>query len=42
MKFIKIFPHKVGLVFRNGNYIRTITEGNHWLGWLEMVKKSMT
>ncbi len=38
MKFIKIFPHKVGLVFRKGNYIRTLTKGSHWLGWNETVK----
>lgn len=38
MKFIKIFPHKVGLVFQKGNYVRTLTAGSHWLGWLETVK----
>ncbi|MEO1259316.1 MAG: slipin family protein [Bacteroidota bacterium] len=38
MKFIKIFPHRVGLVFNKGNYLRTITEGSHWLGWFETVK----
>jgi len=32
MKRVRINAGKVGLVFKNGNYQRVITEGKHWLG----------
>ncbi len=35
----KIYPHKVGLVFRKGNYIRTLTEGRYWLRPDNVVKR---
>ncbi|NQY05973.1 MAG: slipin family protein [Flavobacteriaceae bacterium] len=31
MKRVRINAGKVGLVFRNGDYKRVITQGNHWL-----------
>ncbi|HFA47451.1 MAG TPA: slipin family protein [Bacteroidetes bacterium] len=38
MKFVKIYPHKVGLVFRKGNFIKTLTEGGYWLRFGDEVK----
>ncbi len=31
MKYTKITTYEVGLVFKNGVYNRTLTEGNHWI-----------
>lgn len=31
MKFVTIYPHQVGLMFKGGNYAKTLTEGKHWL-----------
>lgn len=31
MKYTKITTYEVGLVFKNGVYNRSITEGNHWI-----------
>lgn len=39
MFFSKIYPYKAGLVFRNGNYVKTVTEGSHWLRWNDEVKE---
>ena len=37
MKRVRINVGKVGLVFKNGDYQRVITEGNHWLTFSESV-----
>jgi regulator of protease activity HflC (stomatin/prohibitin superfamily) len=31
MKYTKITTYEVGLVFKNGEFIRTVTAGNHWI-----------
>lgn len=31
MKFVKIYPHKVGLLFKDGAFLRTLAQGSHWL-----------
>lgn len=31
MKYTKITTYEVGLVFKNGEYNRTLTAGNHWI-----------
>lgn len=38
MKFVTIYPHQVGLIFKGGNYAKTLTEGKHWLWPSEAVK----
>ena len=38
MKQVKINVGYVGLVFKNGDYIRCITAGKHWLKWGQVVK----
>lgn len=35
MKYTKINAYETAIVFKNGGYKRTITEGNHWLGFSE-------
>ncbi|MEM8909267.1 MAG: SPFH domain-containing protein, partial [Bacteroidota bacterium] len=37
MKRVKIYVHKMGLVFREGNFIKALTEGTHWLWWTDRV-----
>ncbi|WP_442266548.1 slipin family protein [Tenacibaculum sp. ZS6-P6] len=37
MKRVRIHLGKVGLVFKNGNYQKVITEGVHWLGFNQSV-----
>ncbi|MDH7913805.1 slipin family protein [Winogradskyella sp. SYSU M77433] len=37
MKRVRIHAGNVGLVFKNGDYTRVITQGNHWLGFNESV-----
>ena len=37
MKRVRINAGKVGLVFKNGNYFKVITEGRHWLGFNQRV-----
>ena len=37
MKKVRINAGKVGLVFKNGNYIKVITEGKYWLGFNQNV-----
>ncbi len=37
MKKVRIHTGKVGLVFKNGNYQKVITEGVYWLGWSQKV-----
>ncbi|MEM6685643.1 MAG: slipin family protein [Bacteroidota bacterium] len=32
MKRVRIYKGKVGLVFKNGNYVKVISEGTYWLG----------
>ena len=32
MKRVRISEGKVGLVFKNGNFLRAITKGTYWLG----------
>ena len=32
MKRVRINEGKIGLVFKNGNYLKVITEGVYWLG----------
>lgn len=39
MKRVRIHADKVGLVFKNGNYNRVITQGKYWLGFNESVTK---
>jgi len=38
MKRVKIYAYKVGLVFREGNFIKVLKEGSHWLWWSDEVK----
>lgn len=38
MKRVKIYAYKVGLVFRDGNFIKVLTEGTHWTRWNDAVK----
>lgn len=38
MKFVTIYPHQVGLMFKGGNYAKTLTEGKHWVWPSEAVK----
>ena len=33
MKRVRINAGNVGLVFRNGDYTKVITQGTHWLGF---------
>ena len=33
MKRVRINAGKVGLVFKNGDYVKVITNGIHWLGF---------
>ncbi|MFV0565450.1 MAG: slipin family protein [Flavobacteriaceae bacterium] len=39
MKRVKIHVGAIGLVFKNGDYKRVITAGNHWLSFGERVEK---
>ncbi|MCT4630187.1 slipin family protein [Winogradskyella sp.] len=39
MKRVRIHAGMVGLVFKNGNYTRVITEGKHWISFREHVAK---
>ncbi len=39
MKRVRIHAGMVGLVFKNGNYTRVITEGKHWIGFRAKVVK---
>ena len=39
MKRVRIHAGIVGLVFKNGNYKRIITEGKHWVNFREQVIK---
>ena len=39
MKRVRIHAGMVGLVFKNGNYTRVITEGKHWINFREQVAK---
>lgn len=38
MKFTKIYRNKIGLVFKEGTFVRALNEGNHWLGFGERVR----
>lgn len=38
MKFIRIYKNKMGLVFKNGAFIKALTEGRYWLGFGETVQ----
>ena len=38
MKFTRIHKHKMGLVFKNGAFVRALTEGKYWLGFSETVQ----
>lgn len=33
MKRVRINAGTVGLVFKNGAYVRVLTKGTHWIGW---------
>lgn len=37
MKRVRINAGKVGLVFKNGNYLKVITAGTHWIGFSQRV-----
>ena len=37
MKKVRINAGKVGLVFKNGDYKRVLTEGTHWVRFRESV-----
>ena len=39
MKRVQIYAYKVGLVFRNGNFLKVLTEGKHWVKWGDKVQK---
>jgi len=39
MNRVRIHAGMVGLVFKNGNYTRVITEGKHWINFREQVVK---
>ena len=38
MKFTKVYANKIGLVFKEGNFLRAIGEGKHWLGFGESIQ----
>lgn len=38
MKYVKIGKYDVGLVFRNGEYKKVLTQGGYWLTWFDEVK----
>lgn len=43
MNRVRIHASTVGLVFKNGNYARVITEGTHWLGFnTQVIKYDLT
>ena len=37
MKRIKIYPHKIGLVFRKDNFVQVIDAGTHWVRFTDKV-----
>lgn len=37
MKRVRIYPYKIGLVFKEGNFIKVLKEGVHWLWFSEEV-----
>ncbi len=37
MKRVRIYPYKVGLVFKEGNFIKVLKEGTHWLWFTDEV-----
>jgi regulator of protease activity HflC (stomatin/prohibitin superfamily) len=39
MKKVRINEGYLGLVFKNGDYKQFITQGTHWIGWKEEVKR---
>lgn len=38
MKYAKIYKNKIGLVFKEGTFIRALSEGNYWLGFGENIR----
>lgn len=38
MRFTKIYANKIGLVFKNSNFLRAIGEGSYWLAFGESVQ----
>ncbi len=39
MKRVQIYAYKVGLVFRNGNFLKVLTEGKYWVRWGDEVQE---
>ncbi len=37
MRRVRIYPYKIGLVFKEGNFVKVLTEGSHWLWFGENV-----
>ena len=37
MKRLRIYPYKIGLVFREGNFIKVLKEGTHWMWFTDQV-----
>lgn len=37
MKRVRIYPYKIGFVFKEGNFIKILREGTHWLWFSEEV-----
>ncbi len=38
MKITRIYTNKIGLIFKDNSFVRTIGEGKHWLGFGESVR----
>jgi regulator of protease activity HflC (stomatin/prohibitin superfamily) len=38
MRITRVYANKIGLVFKEGSFLRTIGEGTHWLGFGESVQ----
>ena len=38
MKFTRIYKNKMGLVFKNGAFVKALAEGKYWLGFGETVE----
>lgn len=38
MKRVQIYAYKVGLVFRNGNFLKALNEGKYWVRWGDEVQ----
>lgn len=39
MRSVRIYDYQIGLVFRKGNYLKTLTSGKHWIRLGDRVKR---